>query len=384
MKKILAFAAICIAGCLPLSAAGCSAKSRNLASLASNWYSDPDFKSIQPTFTFKEGDENFKSEKAVYSVKHSTPSENSSYTVEYAEGTYTTEFFAEKIPAEKLNSITAEEWRGDYENSLGSDGCLVLYCYRTSLEIPSVTYKFHEQSKSFENEYRRTLSYFLSVDNYLSPVYTLEEVKSTSPNKLQAKSLEKCYWELNRKYESFYTLSASEVKTVITDNLATENKESEYSLKGLASRNNSVFDTTYLDIIVRGMKNMSASLNQIVTLYRPGTNPADYTIAGSGAPLCENEEDAASQLSNIQSILAEHNLFAESTDEEGTPKKLETVAINVSYNDSVLSGVSQRYWFAVGDNNKAHTVMVKYSSPLAYGHGVLEYLLKSIESMPDV
>lgn len=386
MKKSLAFAAICLAGCMT-AAAGCSAKTRNLASLSSNWYTDSDLKGIQPTFT--EGNEGFMPESLVYTVTQAEAPQNRSYSAEYADGTYSTKFYAKKISSAELETITREEWREDYLNKTGSNG-LVLYCYETALEIPSVTYKFHRledvvEERKFENEYLRTISYFLPVRDYLSPVYTRQEIKSAAPKAPQAVSLEGCYIETDRIYESFYNLSFSEVYTKIYDNLADDgNKESEFQADGLNGRMNCVFDVTYLDVVVRATKNMSASLNQTVTLYRPGVNPADFTFTGSAAPLCTDETESDKQLGELQKILTANGLFEEGENEDGTPKKLETVAINVSYNDSVLTGVSQRYWFAAGNGNRARTLMLKYSAPIAYEQGTLEYVLKSVESLPDV
>ena len=382
MKKTLAIAAVCLAGCLAVTAAGCSKSTRNLAALSSNWYSDPDFKRIQPAFT--DGDDNFAPEKVTYTVSQTGKSENSSFSVEYADGTYTTEFFAERIYADKLAEITKEEWRTPYEDVLSSGGYIVVYCYKTELKIPSVTFKFGEETRIFENEYRTTLSYFLSVEDYLSPVYSLQEVKSTSP-------IDGGYMEVDRVYESFYTLSGSDVETVITDNLAEkdEDKISYHNVGGMAEHAYSVFDNTYLDVVVRGMRNMSSSLNQAISTYTPGTQIMDYVLTGSDTALCASEEDSENQLAEIQNILKEKNLFVggkiENEDGTTTEEKLKTVAVNVVFNNGELSGVSQRYWFAAADSkNKTRTLMVKYSVPLTYSLGTLEYVLKSIDSLPNV
>lgn len=380
MKKTLTFAAVCLAGCLTFTLTGCSSNMRNPASLSSNWYSDRDIKGIQPPFI--NGEENFKSEKLVYTVKQVKKSESAYYSVTYEDGTYTTEFYADKISAEKLKEITAEEWHEEYEAHLSDDGYLVLYRYETRLEIPSVTYDYGGAEKRFDNEYRHTVSYFMPVKEYLSPVYSYVDFKSTSPCDPRTDKENNCYKEYDRSYESFYNFAGSEVKTLMDDKL-NRNKD-QFFLSGLKDGLNSVFDTSYIDIVARGMRNLSNSLNQAVTLYYPFMQLADFTLTGSSSPLCDDEEEAQSQLENIQNILKENNLFKEEQNEDGTPKKLTTIAVNISYNDNVISGVAQRYWFAVSDKNTAHTVMVKYSSPIAYNNGVLDYVLKSVDSMPEV
>lgn len=379
MKKFLAISAIGLAACIT-AASGCTTRLKSYASLASNWYTYPDNKKIQPAFTEK-------SEKMYYSVEQTETSDNGVYGVEYGNGDYTAEFSAVKINAEKLNEITREEWRGDYAAKLGgagdeADKFMVLYRYITELKMPKVTYTFGESVKEFENEYRRTESYFMSVEDYLSPVYTKTEIKCASPASTQPekpKTIEECYLEIDRVYESFYNYSASDVRTEIYDRSA-DSELPPLSVSKLNSGDYSVFDSAYLDIVVRAMKGMSAGSGQTVTLYTTGTGKANYVISGSDAPICENEELNRVQLGNIRDVLSKEGLLAQEDEET-----LSTVAMNVVYDNGVYSGTSQRYWFANASDKKGkRTVMVKYSCPLAYNSGRLEYVLRDIESLPDV
>lgn len=383
MKKFLAIASIGLAASVAALASGCGGNTRNLASLASNWYSASDYKKIQPAFT--EGNENFRPEKLTYSVTQSANSNNGVYSAEYADGTYTTEFFAKKIYQNELEKITDEDWRDEYAAKMsgGNSGAkfIVLYCYKTELEIPRVKFKFGDEEKTFEKEYRRTVSYFLPIENFLSPVYSMQEVKSATPasaKPVKPQKLEDCYEEVNRAYESFYTLSGSAVKTKGYDNLSGRELILNTEV-GLGNRQYSIFDCAYLDIAVRGMKNMSSSMSQTICVYTPGAQAADYTVIGSGAALSDDAEQAQKQLGEIEDILKEKNLFV--PDENG---HTQTTALNVVYN-GVFSGVSQRYWFAkAGDGKNSRTIMVKYSAPLAYDSGCIDYLLNDIQSLPSV
>lgn len=379
MKKFLVISAIGLAACVA-AVSGCGTNVRNLASLASNWYTYPDNKKIQPAFLEK-------SEKMYYSVEQSEPSDNGVYATEYDLGTYTTEFSAKKISRDELSKITLEEWRGDYEVRLGgatedADKFIVLYCYSTQLKIPKVTYTFGDETKVFEDEYRNTVSYFKSVEDYLSPVYTRTEIKCASPastKPVEPNTIDECYTQVNRVYESFYTYSASDVITKVYD-IAEDRELPAIGASNLNGGNYSVFDSAYLDIAVRAMKGMAAGSSQIVCLYTPGTRAANYAVSGSDAPVSGNAELLEAQLTNISEVLKRNNLLAEEDEET-----LSTVAMSVTYDNGVYSGTSQRYWFANASDKKGkRTVMVKYSCPLAYNSGRLDYVLRDIESLPEV
>lgn len=376
MKKFLALGAMGIAVSVAVFS-GCGGKVRNLASLASNWYSYPDNKKIQPAFSEK-------AEKLSYVVNQTEKSSNGVYSAEYSEGLYTTEFTAEKIYADKLAEITLEEWR-DYPlgGAEDEDGkFMVLYRYTAELTIPTVTYTFGSDKKTFENERRRTVSYFMSVKDYLSPVYTRTEIKSTSPasaKPVKPVKIEDCYIEVDRVYESFYNRFASAVTTKIYDNK--EGKElTPYNLSKMDENVYSVFDSAYLDIVVRAMKGMSSGSSQTVSLYTPGAMLGNYVVSGSDTPLLDDSEACKTQLAGIQSILRNNGVLAQEDEET-----LSTTAMNVSYSNGLYSGMPQRYWFAnANDKNGKRTIMVKYSCPLAYDSGCLEFVLSGIESLPEV
>lgn len=380
-KKLLVVGAIALAGALVV-ATGCSTKTRNLASLSSNWYYDQDFKRIQPTFT----EDNL--EKLTYKVTYTekTEAQNAHYSVDFEDGTYTTEFYAKKITSDELKDITLEGWREAYTKALGSEGNMYLYYYATELSIPGVTYTYGDKKETFGEQSVVTKSYFLSVEDHLSPVYSFRSVNRAVPANYPNDALP--YAMVDMEYESFYSLYGNSVKTHITDNLAEGKKQSEYGIGGLNNYQNSVFDVAYLDIVVRAMKNVTGSFSQTVGIYTPGIQIRDYTIANSDKAIFEGD-NADAQLEAVQKLLEEKKLFTpKPVDEKDSSKgmtKLKTTSASVSYNGGNYSGVSQTYWFAAGvGSNETRTLMVKYSEPLTYNLGSLDYVLTSIDNIEVV
>lgn len=371
MKKRLAVLLTAAVAGVALTAAGCGSSSKNLASLSSNWYSDAAFKNIQPTFT---GDN---AENYTYKVTQSDGSGNGYYTVKYAEGTYNTQFYAKKITETELSAITLEKWRDEYAAALGSEGFMYLYYYKTELLLPSVTFTLGNESKTFENQSVVSESYFLSVADYLSPVYTLRTVHRTLPAELQATELSRCYTQSDMKYESFYNISGGNVTSYITD-LSEDGAEPQtYEAGGLKGYHNSVFDYTYLDVVIRAMRGTSLAL----TLYTPGLAPRDYSVTVGNDALLQDADKADKQLAGVQSVLEAKGMFTPKSveNEDGTTSlsKLETKSATVTYNGGSFSGVSQKYWFATDAENTTRTLMVKYSEPLVYNLGALDYVLQA-------
>ncbi len=379
MKKSLAvLLTATLAGALTVTAAGCAGSSKNLASLSSNWYADTTFKNIQPTFTEDAA------QKYTYAVTQPEKEGNGDYIVAFADGTYTTEFYAKKITAAELETITLEKWRDDYTSALGSEGYMYLYYYKSSLSLPSVTFTVGQDSKTYDGQTVESESYFLSVADYLAPVYTLRTVHRALPAELRATSLENACFETHAEYESFYSLGGNSVLSRVTDLSAEPAEPYEYEAGGFASAQNSLFDYTYLDIVVRAMRGLYSSSSLTFSLYTPGLQPRVYTASVGDSALSSENAKAEEQLSAVQEVLQGKGLFTpqpvENEDGTQTLSKLKTKSVAISYSGGNFSGGSQTYWFAVGENsNETRTVMVKYLEPLPYALGSLEYVLKSID-----
>ena len=360
---------VTLAGC-GSGCGSCSGKTRNLASLRSNWYADTTFKDIQPTFK-DDGSGNFAgAESLVYSMEK-TGGNNGSYSLSYSGGRYETYFTAKTFDMSKVD----ENFAGEYTSANG--GNITAYYFKTELSFDSVTFKVGEDEKSFSGDRAVTECYFLPTKNYLRPLYAKYEVKSTTPTNLNVSNIDSAYVSVDYVRESFYSYSGDSVITKIRDNAA--GTESTGRLDGLNENDNSVFDVTELQIVLRAMNNFTSSLSQTVGLYT-GDNVAAFTFTGSDSPLIDGDNDKnAAQLAAIQSVMESAGLFTPVQGENGA-SSLSTVAMNVSASSS-MPGVSQRYWFAAvlnDRNNQGRATMVKKSEPLPYNLGSLEYVLTGV------
>lgn len=376
-KKSLILAAAVAASCA-IVFSGCGGSTKTLASLSSNWYSNVTYRDIQPTMTDSSG-----AEKIVYRVTQTKPDKkmaNGVYSVDYADGTYVTEFYAAEF------NVANYEF-GDLAASYSGKEKMTAYCYKTTLDIPSIIFTLGENTKEFEGDKITTESWFLPVKDNLRPLYSKRVIKSTTPANLQPTALEEknAYTLMDRTYESFYSFEGeypTAVKSVIVDNLAEGEKTKTVENNKLSKSKYALFDVDSLNIVVRA-NNISASLSQSLSLYIPDGAVRDFSLTGSALALDE-DSDAASVL-NAQLVekLSAKGLYKAQSDENGNDKGLQTVAVQVKYTSGDLSGVQQTYWFAAVDNkinNVSRATMVKYSTPLTYNLGTLNYTLDSFES----
>lgn len=370
MKKRIGFLAVAVAGCVVFLSACSSSGGANKIPLNSNWYSLTSYKGIQPTIT--EGNDRFKAEKLVYDVKFKAPEAvgNSSYSVEYADGAYTTLFYAKAFD---VSALTYSEYRQEYTAAANDNGEIIAYYFRTELDLPSVTYRFGNDSKTFENDKTVTECYFLSCGDYLRPLYSRQEIVSASPASYTASDIDSTYIYVDRIYENFYNYAGTEVYTEITDNL---DKNNNAKIKtGLSGASTSLFDYSQLSIVIRAMSNLTSSLSQNVSIFSPNKGVMNYTLTGYSTALGDEERGA------ITEILAQSGLYNHKTDlEEGETDTVDTVAVSVNYNGD-MTGVTPTYWYAAIDNknnNTGRATLLKMSVPLTYRVGTLEYTLSEV------
>lgn len=358
LAALAASSIIVFSGCA--GCAGCGAQSKNIAALDSNWYANTSYKDIQPTFT--EGNNLFQKEKITYKVKFDSKSaSNSSYSVSYADGSYTTEFYAAEFDKETL---AAPEFKGSYPDKL------VAYCYKTELDIPSVTFKCGTDSKTLEGDKKVTECWFLSVKDHLQPLYSKIESKSATPANAQVTNISQTYREVNYTYTTYYDYEGNTAKTVTVDGTGKE----DIKTTAVGGAANTLFDVASLDIAVRACK-LKTDLSQVVTVYSPTSGADNYGLSGSSAAIGDSE-------SAIKTLLSKNGLYKAQHDEEGNELPLQTVAVSVIYGGT-LSGVSQTYWFAAIDNaanNTGRATMLRYLSPLPYGLGALDFTIENIET----
>lgn len=365
MKKFTKIASIIAAAVATASLAGCmgdsgcsgcgGSKVSNNALTNSNWYIQTGYKGIQSYFVDNDH------ETLVYEVTADTKS-NGYYKVEYENGVYTTDFYAteytwddESVPEEKRTEI--------------------VYCYKTEFTI-SGKFVMGENVKEFTDSVKSEC-YFRSAYKNLQPVYSKQEIKSTSPAAYRPANLEGAYKEYDVVYENLYNYACTSVTSKKTG--GEETTEKTYGK--LNKTSNTLFDNSSLYIAVRSMK-LSDSLSQSIDLFNAASGGiSTIKLAGSGAEI-EKEE-----LAKISSALAAKDLYLPVTkDEEGNDiedKGVSTVAVSISYDGGDMSGTTQRVWYAAlndADNNAARCTMLKLEMPLPFSLGTLNYSLKEIQS----
>ena len=357
MKKIIfvtvaSLAALTFSGCV--GCASCNSKTKNTALTSSNWYAGTSYKGIQPSHIIDDG---YTSEKIVYTVTHSGGS-NNTYSVEYKDGTFTTEFYATYYNWNSSN--IPEEFRVDEKE--------LVYCYTTSLNI-SVRFKKGDNTTEWFEDSISTLAYFRAAGKNLQPVYSRQDILSNTPALYQASSLDKTYELVDVVYENFYTHSFTDVKSITYK----DGETTEKTYGRLAKQKNSLFDNSTLYIAARSL-NLSTNLSQSINLFSAASGGiSTYNISGSDTRLSDIEQATA------ESLLQAKGLYIP----EGDNPALSTVALDLSFASGELKGTTQTVWYAAitnSDNNLARATMLKIASPLSYGLGTLTYNLKSIES----
>lgn len=339
--------AVIFAGCTGCNGCGNNGKA-NEAAFSSNWYADTNFKYIQPSFLGED-----KAEVVQYTVKHDKePAGNTTYSVDYSDGTYTTTFYGATFQKDLID--------GDYKDGY-PDESISVYCYKTELDVPEVTFTVGDKtSEAFHNNIK-TVSYFTSVNEHLRPLYSEQTVNAVSPAEYQVSSLDEAYVKVNQTVKTSYNYEGTAAKTVITGDGA-----KEFVTNGLGDTDNSLIDVSGLNIAVRAMQ-LSDSFSQVVSVYSPAGKLQNYTFSGSSAGLSETERTACEEVLKGKALLVEG-------------KSLHTVCVTATLN-SDMKGVSQKYWFAAIDNarnNTGRTTMVKMSVPIPFSLGTLNYSLKEI------
>lgn len=353
---LAAGAVIPLAGCG--GCAGCNAKTSNNALTSSNWYTGTSYKGIQPSFIFGDN-EDYTKEVVEYDVTHdNTAATNATYSVEYTNGKFVTEFYAFRY-----------DWNTNREYP--EDKTEILYRYETELTI-SVSFTLKstgEKTNEPLNDRVKTVAYFRAAGKNLQPVYSRQEILSHSPAAYQASSIDNIYKKVDAVYENFYNYDCTAVTSINGDDKDVHD--------GLDKIGYSVFDNSSLYIAVRSMK-LSSKLAQTVYLYSPAQGSVtSYVLAGTDTPIDASEEKT--ELKHITAEMQKHDLFVPAENRETVP----AVAINVMYAGGTLHGTTQTVWYAAienADNNTGRATMLKLATPLSYGLGTLNYSLKEIKS----
>ncbi len=343
------------------SCSGCNGGTVANTLTRSNWYTGTSYNGIQPSFI--KGNTPFSPEQLTYKVTFSAPAEgagNSSYAVEYGEGTFTTEFYATKY-----------DWTGNNIPEGYADSSVkeeIVYIYKTRLDISGkFTMKTGNGEKAFDDSVE-TLCYFRAAGKNLQPVYSIQTIKSTSPASLKPATIKDAYKEISATYENFYDYKCTRVLSKINEN----GEKSEKQFLNLDKFTNTLFDNSSLYIVARSFLKSSSAVSQAVCLFSAAAGGADtYAIAGVDAPLTDSERKS------FATVLADKKLF----NKENEDSKIDATALSVSYAGGNLHGTPQTIWYASvtkPDDNVSRATMLKLSVRLSFSLGTLNYSLTEV------
>ena len=349
--------------------AGCGGSSASKTLTRSNWFTGTSYNGIQPSFI--EGEDNFSKEIITYGVEYDDTNASNGYVqLEYKDGTFTTEFYAKKY------DWTSSAIPQGYAN--GEVTSETVYYYKTELTI-SVRYTMKTGDKAASDWFEDhvvTESYFRAAGKNLQPVYSKQEIKSTSPANYQPSKLEDAYKAVDVVYENFYNYSFTKVLSKTTEGGNTSEKE----FTKLNKIKNTLFDNSSLYIVVRSMK-LSSSLSESIELFSAAAGGTDkYAIVGNNSSL------TAAERADFTEKLKANGLYEVKLDQDGNEIQddgVETTAVNVSYAGGNLHGTSQTIWYASitnNDYNVSRATMLKLSVPISFNLGTLNYTLKEVNS----
>ena len=347
------------AGCVSCGGcAGCGGSQTNSVLTSSNWYTGTSYPGIQPSFIVEDGYADY-AERLEYGVAFEKPeSANSSYSVNYSDGEYTTEFYAVRFDWNGGKTLDREGFRADEKE--------VLYCFKTLLKI-KVQYELKNGDKSevFEDSVE-TESYFRAAGKSLQPVYSYRRTVSASPAGYSASAVDEAYEKIDVTYENYYDRECKNVIYFI-------NGEEQDAVE-LDDLSNTLFDNDYLYIAIRSMT-LTENFSKQISLFSGSNGLDDYTVSGSSKTLSENE------IKQVSAALEKKGLFKPQED----ATTVRTVAADINIASGKFQGTTQTVWYAALPENKdsdnvSRSTLLKISIPVPYNLGTLNLTLSKVNS----
>lgn len=411
--KLLAVAAACV--CV-VGASGC-ATATNALTVDSFWYIDT-FDGIQRTSVLDvEENAGRTAEVLLYELNFDAPENgNSAYRVEYytdsenfAEGEnahyFKTTFYAKHFDwsADTLDKYTLTandiiDMEDAADRVTGTEE--VVYVLETEMRASgryvyggADTAATADNSVEFE-DYMITTTYFRSARQVLEPVYSRQEVHTTTPAGISPASKDDMCRQIEYTYEVFYNFDCTEATYTYTEAGGTAE---ESVVGGLNSTGHTLFDNNSLYTAIRGMS-LSESFATTISLFTPAnTGVLNVNVTGG----TQNELNTETDADIIAAITDAYGTLDLSSDsEEGEESAEDEVAHSgVYYNPvsitaaSELHGTTQTAWFAAvnvsdadgnavsnEDNNVYRATMLRLTVPISYGLGTMEYRLAEVVS----
>lgn len=400
--KVIAVAAAC--ACL-LGASGC-ATANNHISVDSFWYIDS-YEGIQRTAVLDDAENAGRTpEVLLYELKFDKESGgNAAYYVEYF--TDDTDFENGEHPHYFKTTFYAMsfDWNGDLVNEdyrISSTDEIpeedrarmngteeVVYVLETEMRAdgqyvygPSDTEPTADNSVQF-SDYIKTTTYFRSARNTLEPVYSRQEVHTTTPASLSPASKDDMCTQIEYVYEVSYNFGCTEATYTYTE----EGGESEeHTVSGLQDTGYTMFDNNSLYTAIRGMS-LSDSFSATISLFIPANFGILNASVTGGAQGELSPTDDADIISALTAAYGEPEVPDSGEDDSSED---ETAHSYIYYNPvsitaaSTLHGTTQTAWFAAvsdEDNNTYRATMLRLAVPISYGLGTMEYRLSEVVSV---
>ena len=310
-------------------------------------------------------------EVATYSVAWSGGS-NSTFSMNYdgESSHFTTTFYA-----------TTYNWNvADIPEDMREEATDFVYAYETELVLNgSVT--VGDATHEFTNEVT-TKSYFRSAANGLLPVYSRQDIQSTSPNTLQPGSLESAYVEMTGVYETFYTRDGTSAYTKYSSAIRYPGSESPSETTGVynpgVGSEYSAFDASYLAVALRSM---SQGGTHLFDLYAPvnGASARYQASWGGSSAVDSGNENYAGILSALNAATDSGYLLTGTNDEGARVFSWTPVTVSLV---SDMAGPSNTYFYTSvtnADLNAGRAVLMRIEEVVPFSLGTIIYNLSSLE-----
>ena len=359
MNKIVKIVALCLcaASAFALSAcSGCNSTTSYKATTSPNWLirtsSADELDASSPLLTY--------AEQSTYSITHSGAA-NGTYSFEYGEGVYTTKLYAQFF-----------NWSTDTIGEYAEDDLReYVYVYETTLTLPVTVVVGDERSEQFVNEIS-TVSYFASAANNLRPVYSKQDIKSVTPNVLQASSLSGSYVEMDCIYETHYSQDGRNATTSVTYRSGGEGSTSTAS----TASEYTVIDSSALAIALRSLT-QSGTPTFDVYVGVNGSSARYQAAWGSAYTLDREDASLTSVISALDDASDDGYLLTGLTD---GVRQYSVKPVVVSLVSS-MAGPSTTYHVASVTNtdmNAGRAVIVRMEETVPFNLGTLTYDLQSL------
>lgn len=367
MKAIVKILAVVVAASSIFTLSGCAGRtvSAKMPTLA-NW-------NIRNSGSVESGYAPYwqtNAEVATYSVSF-TAGNNSRFSVRYDEGgTYTTTFY---MQAEyDWNSSDIPEAYRSAQFAAES-----VYVYETELTLSGeYTLTATGESAPFEDSIKTTTKFRLAEGN-LQPVYSVHDIHSTSPAELSPADKEGMTAVTQGVYTTYYNHDCTQA-TVTAEEEGRQATTDTFDLVG--KEGYSLFENFQLRIAARAIAK-DAGAGYLFDVFNPEDGKVSKVQASCGGAVSLDGAQA-DQKGIIDALdAASPYIFVDSgKDEEGNARTYRYNSVTLSLATS-MRGQSDVLWYAAVENsdaNAARSVLLRVSSPLAFGLGTLTYNLSSI------